>query len=209
MLEFMVGSGLAAAAGLNAWMPLLVLGLADRVVPAVQLPAAWSWLSSDVALWIIGVLLVLEIVADKIPAVDSVNDVVQTLVRPAAGGVVFGAGAGAESLAVDDPAALVSDGGWVPIVMGVVIALGVHALKAVARPVANTATAGLAAPLVSTIEDASSLTLSVLALLAPVLGFLLLVAGIAVGAWGVARLRRGQRRRAAMSAGSASHTSST
>lgn len=205
----MVGSSLAAAAGLNAWMPLLVLGLADRFIPAVQLPAAWSWLSSDVALWIIGALLVLEVVADKIPAVDSVNDVVQTLVRPAAGGVVFGAGAGAESVAVDDPSALVADGGWIPIVIGIAIALGVHALKAIARPVANAATAGVAAPVVSSIEDASSLALSILALLAPLLGFVILVGGVVTAVWGLARLRRRQRRRAAMSDGSASHTAST
>ncbi|MET2012796.1 DUF4126 domain-containing protein [Microbacterium chocolatum] len=209
MLEFMVGSSLAAAAGLNAWMPLLVLGLADRFIPAVQLPAAWSWLSSDVALWIIGALLLLEVVADKIPAVDSVNDVVQTLVRPAAGGVVFGAGAGAESVAVDDPSALVADGGWIPIVIGIAIALGVHALKAIARPVANAATAGVAAPVVSSIEDASSLALSILALLAPLLGFVILVGGVVTAVWGLARLRRRQRRRAAMSDGSASHTAST
>lgn len=205
----MVGSSLAAAAGLNAWMPLLVLGLADRFIPAVQLPAAWSWLSSDVALWIIGALLLLEVVADKIPAVDSVNDVVQTLVRPAAGGVVFGAGAGAESVAVDDPSALVADGGWIPIVIGIAIALGVHALKAIARPVANAATAGVAAPVVSSIEDASSLALSILALLAPLLGFVILVGGVVTAVWGLARLRRRQRRRAAMSDGSASHTAST
>jgi uncharacterized membrane protein len=92
MLEFLVGSGLAAAAGLNAWMPLFALGLLDRVVPVIDLPASWSWLSSDVALWITGVLLVVEIVADKIPAVDSVNDVLQTVVRPASGGIAFGAG---------------------------------------------------------------------------------------------------------------------
>lgn len=205
----MVGSSLAAAAGLNAWMPLLVLGLADRLLPAVQLPAAWSWLSSDLALWIVGILLVLEIVADKIPAVDSINDVVQTLIRPAAGGVVFGAGAGAESVAVDDPSALVADGGWIPIVIGIAIALGVHALKAIARPVANAATAGVAAPVVSSIEDASSLALSVLALLAPLLGFVILVGGVVAAVWGLGRLRRRQRRRAAMSDGSASHTAST
>ncbi|WP_431779066.1 DUF4126 domain-containing protein [Microbacterium aurantiacum] len=209
MLEFMVGSSLAAAAGLNAWMPLLVLGLADRLLPAVQLPAAWSWLSSDVALWIVGILLLLEIVADKIPAVDSINDVVQTLIRPAAGGVVFGAGSGAESLAVDDPASLVADGGWIPVVLGIAIALGVHALKALSRPVANAATAGIAAPLVSSVEDASALTLSVLALLAPFIGFVLLVAGLVAAVWGVRRARRRQRRRAAMSDGRPSHTAST
>src|SRR5688572_16514486 len=103
MIEFLIGSSLAASAGLNAWMPLFLLGLADRFIPAMQLPGGWSWLSSDLSLWIVGALLVIEIIADKIPALDSINDIVQTVLRPASGGIVFGAGASAQTIAVDDP----------------------------------------------------------------------------------------------------------
>ncbi len=191
MVELLVGSGLAAAAGLNAWMPLFLLGLADRFVSAVELPPAWAWLSSDVALWITGILLVVEIVADKIPAVDSVNDVLQTVVRPAAGGIVFGAGATSETVRVDDPASLFVDNAWVPIAIGVVLALAVHAVKAAARPVANLATAGLAAPIVSTAEDVSSFLLAVTAIFLPLLAGVLLVA-LAVSA--TLLLRRRKRR---------------
>lgn len=193
MLEFVVGSGLATAAGLNAWMPLLVLGLADRFVPAVELPAAWSWLSSDVALWIIGALLVVEIVADKIPAVDSINDVIQTVVRPAAGGIAFGAGSTAETVRVDDPAAFFTDASWIPIVSGVVIALLVHGAKASLRPAANVATAGIAAPVVSTIEDVTSLGLSILAIVVPIVALVIIVVGIAAAALTIRRLRRRRR----------------
>lgn len=168
MVEFLVGSSLAAAAGLNAWIPLLVLGLLARFTEFVTLPAGWTWVSSDLALWIIGGLLVIEVVADKIPALDSVNDIVQTAIRPAAGGIVFGAGANAEALKLDDPSAL-TETNWVPVVTGIVIALVVHGIKAAARPVANVATAGVAAPVVSTVEDVASVTMSVLALLVPVL----------------------------------------
>lgn len=189
VLEFLVGSGLAAAAGLNAWMPLLVLGLADRLVEAVELPAGWTWLSSDIALWLVGILLVVEIVADKIPAVDSLNDILQTVIRPASGGVAFGAGATAETVRVDDPSSLLADAVWAPIVAGVVIALAVHALKASARPLANLATAGLAAPLVSTAEDVSSLALAVAAIFVPVLAGMLLL-GLVVAAILVVRRRR-------------------
>lgn len=194
MLEFLVGSGLAAAAGLNAWMPLLLLGLADRFVPAVELPAAWTWLSSDLALWITGILLLVEIVADKIPAVDSVNDVIQTVIRPASGGIVFGAGATAETVRVDDPSTLFTENAWVPIVVGVVIALVVHALKAAARPIANLATAGLAAPLVSTAEDVSAFALAVAAIFVPVVAGILLIL-LAVGFVLILRRRRSIRTR--------------
>lgn len=192
MLEFFVGSGLAAAAGLNAWMPLFLVGLADRFTSFVALPESWSWLSSDIALWITGVLLVVELVADKIPAVDSINDVIQTVIRPAAGGVVFGAGAGAETVRVDDPASYFSDGAWWPIVVGVLIALGIHALKALGRPVANVATGGVAAPVISTAENASSFALIFLAIFVPVLAGLLIIA-LVIGT--ITLLRRARRRR--------------
>ncbi|MBN9177094.1 MAG: DUF4126 domain-containing protein [Microbacterium sp.] len=187
MLEFLVGSSLAAAAGLNAWMPLFALGLLDRLLPGFALPTAWSWLSGDVALWIIGALLVVEIVADKIPAVDSVNDVIQTIVRPASGGIAFGAGAGAQE--VTDPSRLFADGTWVPIVVGVVIALLVHLAKAAVRPVANMATAGLAAPALSTAEDVSSLALALAAILAPVIAGVFLL-GLVVAVVVLLRRRR-------------------
>ena len=190
-MEFLVGSALAAAAGLNAWMPLFLVGLADRLTGLVDLPAGWSWLASDAALWITGILLVLEIVADKIPALDSINDAVQTVIRPAAGGIAFGAGAGSETAAVTDPTGLFADGGWVPIVVGIAIALGIHLLKAAARPVANAATAGLAAPALSAAEDASALTLIVVGVLAPILAGLLLVGLVIVAT----ALVRGVRRR--------------
>ncbi|PZU48325.1 MAG: DUF4126 domain-containing protein [Microbacterium sp.] len=198
MLEFVVGSSLAAAAGLNAWMPLFVLGVLDRLAPGFDLPGAWTWLSSDIALWVVGILLVIEIVADKIPAVDSVNDVIQTIIRPAAGGIAFGAGTTAET--ITDPAQLFSDGAWVPIAVGVVIALLVHGAKATVRPVANLASAGLAAPALSTAEDVSSFALAVTAILVPIVAAILLVLLI-VGV--VALLRRRARVRAQARAQSA------
>ena len=192
MIEFIIGTSLAASAGLNAWMPLFLLGLADRVLPPVELPASWAWLGSDVALWVIGALLLLEIVADKIPALDSVNDVLQSILRPASGGIAFGAGAGAQTIAVDDPASLFADNAWVPIVVGVVVALVVHMAKATARVAANATTGGLAAPVLSTAEDGASFALAAAAILVPILALVLLV-GLVVGA--VLLLRRLARRR--------------
>ncbi|WP_433677373.1 DUF4126 domain-containing protein [Microbacterium gorillae] len=191
MIETLVGSSLAAAAGLNAWIPLLVLGLLSRFTDLVPLPQTWQWLSSDVALWIIGVLLVVEVIADKIPALDTVNDIIHTAIRPAAGGIVFGAGASAEAVTLEDASSW-SAIDWGPIITGVVIALVVHGIKATARPVANLATAGVAAPVLSTIEDGVSVLVSVLAILLPILAIVLVVA-LVIG--GVMLIRRGRRRR--------------
>jgi len=196
VLELLTGTGLAVAAGLNAYVPMIILGLAGRFLDFVELPSGWAWLENEWVLGILGVLLVVEIVADKIPVVDSINDWLQTIVRPVAGGIVFGTGAGTETAAVTDPAAFFSSNQWVPIVLGVVIALATHLTKMIARPVANTATAGLAAPAVSTAEDIGSVLLSVLALLLPVL-VLVAIGGVIVAAVVLIRRRRRRKHEAA------------
>lgn len=176
MLEVLTGSGLAASAGLNAYIPLLLMGLLSRYTDLVELPSGWQWLGNGWVVLILAVLLAVEVVADKVPVVDHVNDVVQTVVRPTAGGLAFGAGAGSETVTVSDPDTFFSTHQWVPVVVGVLIALGVHLLKAAARPVINATTAGVGAPVASTAEDATSVVMSVVALLLPVLVLVFLVA---------------------------------
>jgi len=193
VLELLTGLGLASASGLNAYVPLLALGLLGRFTDLVTLPAGWAWLENPWLLGVLGVLCLVDVVADKIPAVDSAGDIVQTLVRPASGGIVFASGAGSETVAVDDPGSLFADGGWVPIVIGVLVALAVHLTKAGVRPVANAATAGVSAPVLSTAEDVTSIGLVLAAILVPVL-VLLLLAGVVVAA--VVLLRRRRRGRA-------------
>lgn len=191
-MELLTGAGLATAAGLNAYIPLLVFGLAARFLDWVQLPPAWAWLSNEWVLLVIGVLLVLEIVADKIPAVDSVNDIVQTVVRPTAGGILFGAGTGSQTVAVTDPASFFTSNAWVPVAIGVVLSLVVHVGKTMARPAANAASFGLAAPVLSTVEDGVSLVLTFFAIVLPILVIVGII-GVVIG--GVALIRRSRRRK--------------
>lgn len=193
MLEILTGTGLAVAAGLNAYIPLLVLGLAGRFLDIIELPAAWRWLENEWVLLIIAVLLVIELVADKIPAVDSINDWLQSIVRPAAGGIVFGTGAATQTAAVTDPAAFFESNAWVPVVTGIVIALFVHAGKMLVRPAANALTAGAAAPALSTGEDIGALMLSLFAILIPILVIVALV-GMVVLVVSIFRRLRRQRR---------------
>ena len=192
MLEILAGTGLAAAAGLNAYVPLLILGLAGRFVPFVHLPDTWAWLSNGWALVILAVLLVIEVVADKVPVVDSINDVIQTFIRPVAGGIVFGAGTTTQTAAIKDPAQFFSTFQWIPVIFGVFVALAVHFAKASARPVVNAASFGLAAPAVSAAEDVGSVFLSILAVLLPAI-VIIAVIGVAIGF--VLLFRRGRMRR--------------
>lgn len=191
MEQLLTGLGLATAAGLNAYIPMLMLGLLARFTDVVNLPGGWSWLENGWVLTIVGVLLVIEIVADKVPALDSINDAVQTLVRPAAGGIVFGSGTAAETAAVADPGEFARSGQWIPVVIGVVIALAVHLVKTAVRPAANVATAGMAAPVLSTVEDGISVSLVLVALVIPAL----VVVFVAIIVWAAWRLLRRRRHR--------------
>lgn len=190
MLEVLTGTGLAVAAGLNAYIPLLLLGLAGRFLDVVALPAGWTWLENEWVLGGLAVLLVIEVVADKVPAVDTINDWLQTIIRPAAGGIVFGSGSGVQTVAVTDPSEFLASQQWVPIAAGVVIALVVHLGKMLARPAANALTAGAAAPVLSTAEDLGALGFSILALVLPVLVVVALLALVIVVPLLLARARR-------------------
>lgn len=197
-MDVLTGLGLSSSAGLNAWIPLLVLGLLDRYTEFVDLGPNFAWLSNGWVLAIFAVLLALEVVADKVPAIDSVNDVIQTVVRPTSGGIVFGSSMtsdiagltlGGETATVTDPEQFVTSGTWVPIVIGVVLALVVHGVKALTRPVANTASAGAAAPVLSTAEDVVAVVISLLAVFLPILVLLGLI-GLVFGTWWLLRRRR-------------------
>ena len=190
-MEFLTGLGLASAAGLNAYIPLLSMGLLGRFTNLVNLPPGWAWLENGWVMAIVGALLVVEIVADKIPALDSVNDTVQTFVRPTAGGIVFGSGTAAQTSAVTDPGEFARTGQWVPVVIGVLTALVVHLTKTAVRPAANVATAGVAAPVLSTVEDVTSVGLTFVAILIPALVLVVLIAVF----WAAFVLWRRKRRR--------------
>lgn len=190
-MELLTGFGLAAAAGLNAYIPLLALGLLARFTDLVTLPASWAWLENGWVMTIVAVLLCVEVVADKVPALDSINDTVQTLVRPTAGGIVFGSGTAAQTSAVADPGAFAQSGQWVPVAVGVAVALMVSLTKSTVRPAANVATAGTAAPVLSTLEDVASVALVFLAILVPVL----VLVAVVVMMWAAVRIIRRRRGR--------------
>ena len=187
-VDILTGITLAAPAGVNAYIPLLAVALAERF-GWIQLRQPFDILGSWWFIALVAVLLAVELVADKVPAVDHVNDAIQTFVRPAAGGLVAVASSGQGRV---EP--------WLLLVAGVLIAGGVHAVKASARPVINAATGGVGAPVVSTAEDIGAAGVTVMAFVLPVLTFLAVVAGMAFAVWTILRWRR---RRAEKRAGAA------
>lgn len=152
--------GLSASAGLNAYIPLLIVALVARYTDLISLNAPWDALTSP---WIIGLLIVLSLIeffADKFPAVNHINDVVQTFVRPAAGAIVFAASA----QVISDVHPIFA------MAAGLLVAGSVHAAKSLAIRPAVTATTGGAGNIpVSILEDLLSTVLSILSLIIPIL----------------------------------------
>ena len=192
MLAALTGMGLSAAAGLNAYIPFLVVALVARFTDYIVLPTGYEWIESNWAIGIAAVLLATEVVLDKIPAVDTINDTIQTFIRPSMGGLIFAASTAAAEL---DNSSWMQANPWFSVVLGILVSGLVHAGKMAARPVINVGTVGAGAPVVSTVEDGASIGLSVIAILAP----LLVIVALALLAWLLIwmslRARRWRRRR--------------
>lgn len=160
--------GLSASAGLNAYIPLLVVGVLAHYTDWIKLQSPWDLLANPWILILLGILLIIEMLADKVPAVNHVNDVIQTVVRPAAGAIAFAASANV----ITDINPILA------LACGLLVAGGVHAVKAgVVRPAVTATSGGTANVPVSVAEDVASTTVSVLAVILPmVIGILLIVA---------------------------------
>jgi hypothetical protein len=175
--------GLSTSAGLNAYIPLLIVALASRFPagdPLLRLGEPYNLLSNW---WIIGLLtllLLIEITVDKIPAVDTVNDILQTVIRPTAGAILFAASANV----ITDLSPVIA------LAAGLLLAGGVHATKGIVRPAVTATTAGTGNWLVSLIEDILAVTMSVMAILLPILVFLFILFIILVVVFIVRRRRR-------------------
>jgi hypothetical protein len=151
--------GLSASAGLNAYLPLLIVALTAKYTDLIKLNEPWDVMTSW---WVIGtlaVLLLIEMTVDKIPAVDSVNDAIQTIGRPAAGAILFAASSGV----VGDLHPVFA------IIAGLLLAGGVHAAKSVARPAVTVTTGGTGNWAVSIVEDILALISTILSILIPIL----------------------------------------
>lgn len=183
LLNLASAFGLSTSAGLNAYIPMLTVALIARFTRLIQLEAPWDALTSWWVIALLVILLVVEELADKIPAVDSVNDLVQTLVRPTAGAILFAANT--QSAIQMHPV--------LAMTCGVILAGSVHVVKSGVRPVVTATTAGVGNPIVSTVEDVIAAVTSFIAVIFPYLMLLwiVLLGGLILM---VVRWRRRRRR---------------
>ncbi len=158
-MDIFTAFGLSASAGLNAYIPLLVVSLVARFTDWIELSSPWNTLESWWVIGLLGVLSLVEFFADKVPAVNHVNDIIQTFVRPVAGAIVFAA---SSDLAEVHPV--------LAMAAGLLVAGSVHAVKAAAvRPAVTATTGGAGNVPVSILEDLLSTVMSILAIVIPVL----------------------------------------
>ena len=173
--------GLGAASGLNAWIPLLGLGIAERL-GLVTLTEPFDRLGTTWVLVVLAPLFVPDLVGAKVPIVDHVLHAVGTVIAPVSGAIVFGA---QENL-------LSQSAPWAAAVAGMVLGESVHLARSSVRPAVTAGTGGVGNPVMSAIEDAVSFVLTVLAVLVPVLAFVAVVV-VTVVVW--RKVRRWRRRR--------------
>lgn len=157
--------GLSTAAGLNAYIPLLVVGLLGRYTDLIQLSGPYEILKHPAVLLVIAVLALLDFIADKVPAVDHALHMVGLIISPLAGAILF--------LAANGPDGMINP--WLAAFCGIVLAGLTHGARATARPIATATTGGVGNPILSFVEDSTALVLSVLSVLLPVLAFVLVV----------------------------------
>jgi hypothetical protein len=176
ILALLLGLGLSASTGLNTFLPLLLLSAAARF-GNIDLNAKFEWIASDTAIIVLIVACVLEVIADKVPALDHLLDTVATFLRPAAGLLAM-----ASVLTDVDPVTAAVVG----LIIGSPVSFGFHMLKATTRVASSAVTFGCANPVISIVEDILSLGLSIVAIFAPVL-VPLLVLVLLFALWRVGR----------------------
>ncbi|MCC7392150.1 DUF4126 domain-containing protein [Candidatus Sumerlaeota bacterium] len=136
--------GASWCAGINLYATIAVLGLMHRYIAGFALPGDMAVLANDWVLWPALALYVIEFVADKVPAVDSVWDTIHTFIRVPAGAVLAAMALGQVPLEFQICAAL----------LGGPLAFGSHATKSTLRVAAHsTGTSPVLSPVLSVAED--------------------------------------------------------
>ena len=179
--------GLSGAAGLNAYLPLLVSAVLDRM-DVDDMGEPFGSLSSNTGIAVLAALFLADFVGDKIPGVDHVLHLVGTVIHPVSGALLFVGQTGVET---HMPAA-------VAVILGAVTAETLHGGRAPLRPASPPTTAGIGNPFLSLAEDVTSLALTIVAFALPVLALiavLVLLVMIVSGGRRLAARRAGGRGR--------------
>ncbi len=156
--SLLTSAGLGIGAGVNAYATLLVFGLLARWQPTMFHDDLARFFASTPVLIVVAFLYAVEFVADKIPTVDHIWDLIHTFIRPAAGALVAWA---AVSNQIPRGAVIVAT------ILAGGAALGAHATKATVRGASTLTTGGLGNPILSLVEDVFAFASALVAILLP------------------------------------------
>lgn len=175
--------GVSVVSPLNVYLSLLIVALLARFTSLVDLNPTFEPMTSVWVISLLAVLFVWEVVADKVPVLDSFNDMAGTFIRPAAGAIIWLANSN-----------VITD--WSPVlavILGILIAGGVHAAKATGRGISTATTAGSANPVISSIEDVVAGAGTVLSIVLPLAVPLVvaIVAFFTIRWWRLRRRKKG------------------
>ena len=183
LLSLFLGTTLAAAAGLRAFLPLFLLGVLERaqLLAPFSLGETFQWLTSDLAILTLGIATVIEMTADKVPAIDSGLDSVMTFIRPGAGALsVFAVVSSQDPLLAYVSGFVLAGGATLPVHLG----------KGFIRLGSHLTTAGAGSPALSLAEDAGAAGAITLSVLLPILALVFGLASLAVVVWLIVLVRR-------------------
>lgn len=165
LISICLGIGLAASVGFRVFLPLFALSLAAHY-NLWELNDNWQWIGSTAALITFGVATLVEILGYYIPFIDNLLDSIAVPLAAIAGTAVMVSTVADLSPAVTWALAIIAGGGTAAAISG-----GSGATR-----LASTATtAGIGNPIVSTVETGTSIVLTIVSLIVPVIGFLLVV----------------------------------
>lgn len=156
--QYALAYALTTTAGLRALLPLAAVSVAAHV-GWIHPSGSFAWLSHALVMWVLIGVATLEMVADKVPFIDHAMHFVQIAAKPAAAAILVG---GTTHLQSHDQLIFL-------MVIGGLNALGIHGAVMGARAASTASTAGLANPILSTVEDTGSIGGVILAFFAPIL----------------------------------------
>jgi hypothetical protein len=165
VISIALGIGLAAAVGFRVFVPLLVASIA-AYTGHLPLDENFAWLGSLTAITMLGVAAVVEVLAYYVPVVDNLLDSITTPLALVAGTVVSAAVITDLPPLIKWSTAIIAGGGVAGLTQGITTLL---------RAKSTAFTGGIGNPAVSTIEMVASVTIAVLALLAPLIALALVV----------------------------------
>jgi len=165
ILSLIIGIGLSASVGFRIFVPFLVLSIFS-LLGFVNLSSGFDWIGTYPALVAFGFASLLEIIAYFFPWFDNLLDTVAGPVSIIAGALIMGSVLADFSPLFKWSLAIIAGGG---------LAGTIQHSTGLLRLTSSTTTGGIANPVISTTEAGASFSLSTLAILLPVVAFLLVL----------------------------------